>query len=157
MQRNGVGPAVLAVSLACLGASAPDPPQPPPVTPAAEPSPTRIHEGGTAFEQRMLDAIRACLREDSSATVDALDRLDAACRKLAPESPGATHGILVYDQALHLALAKSRELADRGEMAKAFDEMVWVTRQCFKCHQVARNEGRMPALPGDSNQAPVKP
>lgn len=145
MRRSVAGSAAFVLALLCFVARASEEGQPAAVSTVET---TRIHASGNEFERKMLDAILACLREDSAGTVDALDQLDAACRRLSPSTPGVSHGILVYDQALHISLAKSRELADRGELAKAFDEMVWVSRQCFKCHQVARNEGQLPGVPG---------
>lgn len=115
------------------------------VPPAAGPVPAPIHGQGSSLEQAVLDASLAFLREDAASAIAAMDRLEGTCRRLSREGDPVIHrDVLLYDQALHAALAKSRDLAERGDVAQAFDQFVWVQRACRQCHQMAREHGLIP-------------
>jgi hypothetical protein len=115
---------------------------------AGTPEPARppFHQQPQAVLEAWLAANRASLREDAPAAREALDRLERACRRLAPEEVDS-HGseLVAVDKAYHATLSRAREFAGAGELTQAFDEIVWISRTCRSCHEIARREGRLPA------------
>ena len=128
-----------------------------PAPPAAVPAPIPVHQPGAQLEQAVTDVVLACLREDAAAAFEAMERLDGACRKLsAKEDPTLSHGIIVYDQALHTALERSRGLVRTKHVTEAFDQFVWVMRACRQCHEMARRDGKGPLAGSDAPADPAK-
>ncbi len=114
-------------------------------TPSAQAAPARIHGDGTEMERAVLDVVLSCLRDEGKGAVAGMDRIAASCRTLSRDRDPAIHrDVILYDQALHAALAKSRDLAVGRHMTETFDQFVWVMRACRSCHQMARTHGLMP-------------
>lgn len=98
------------------------------------------------MERETLRVVRAFLRDDPETAQAALERLDASCRRLAPEEDerfGA--GARTLDQALHRVVGNAIEYAGAGQTERAFDEFVWAQRTCRRCHALAREQGLLPA------------
>ena len=108
-----------------------------PQAPAARPpSP---HPDGKAAEQAVLDATLAFLREDLKTARSALDRIEAACRRLREDDHQAYGSEVVgYDRAFHAALDVSREMASAGNLQRSWEQFMWVTKGCRGCHEIAR-------------------
>lgn len=111
---------------------------------ALEPQPARRrppspHSDGKAAEQAVLDATLAFLREDLKAARPALDRIEAACRRLREDDREA-YGpeVVSYDRAFHAALDASREMAGSGDLQRSWEQFMWVTKGCRGCHELAR-------------------
>jgi hypothetical protein len=105
-------------------------------SPAAPPTP---HEDGKATEQAVLDATRAFLREDLAAAREALDRIEAGCRRLGPDDVQAYGSeVVAYDKAVHAALSASRELARAADLQRSWEQFMWVTKGCRVCHGMVR-------------------
>jgi len=91
-------------------------------------------------------ATAALLRDDAAAAKQALEELDAACRRINPEEDETFgSGTRTLDQALHKVLGNTREYVGAGELDRAFDEFVWVQRTCRQCHALARERGLLPS------------
>ncbi len=104
-----------------------------------------VHSDGKALAVALLDVTAALLRDDGKAARLALDRMEKACRQLAPEeSEDFGSGIITLDRALHKVLSGSREYSGAGEVERTFDEFTWVQRTCRQCHALARDEGLLP-------------
>jgi hypothetical protein len=118
--------------IALVAAVAPEPQK----EPRRLPSP---HTDGKAAEQAVLDATLAFLREDLKAARPALDRIEAACRRLGDDDR-ETYGpeVVSYDRAFHTALDVSREMAGSGNLQRSWEQFMWVTKGCRGCHEVAR-------------------
>lgn len=106
----------------------------------------KVHADGKAMGRAAVRASAALLRDDPAAAKQALEELEAACRRLGPEEdetfgPGAR----TLDQALHKVLGNTREYVGAGELDRAFDEFVWVQRTCRQCHALARERGLLPS------------
>jgi hypothetical protein len=100
------------------------------------------------LEKAVTDVVIACLRENATAAVEAMDRIEGSCRRLSrDEAPAIPGDVILYDQALHTALARSREYARGGHLTNAFDQFVWVMRSCRNCHEMARRNGLLPGTP----------
>jgi hypothetical protein len=118
-------------------------------TPAAEAEaekPRRVHVDGKALAEATIEVTAALLRDDAKAARSALDRMEKACRRLAPEEDeffGAS--VIYHDKALHKVLNGSREYSGAGLLDRTFDEFIWVQRTCRQCHTAAREEGLLPA------------
>ena len=92
------------------------------------------------MEDAVLSATRAFLRDDAGALRKALDIIEAGCRRLHPEDGQGLHAETVaYDKAFHQTLNRTRELATRGDLDRAFDQFVWVQKACRVCHGLNRN------------------
>ena len=124
------------------------PPIPDAAPPAASGAPgaTRVHQPGEQMERALTDTVLACLRDDAAAAFAGMERLEAACRRLSYEDvPPPSRGVLTYDQALHTALDRSKELLRTKHVTEAFDQFVWVMRACRQCHEMARRDATTPA------------
>jgi hypothetical protein len=107
--------------------------------------PVRFHDDPQAVLTAMLDVHRAFYRDDAAATREALDRLERSCRRLAPEDDARQGSdVVAFDRAYHVTLSRAREFSGAGDLARAFDEIVWVSRTCRSCHDFARRAGRLP-------------
>lgn len=105
----------------------------------------RVHSDGKVLAEATLEATEALMRDDGAAARRALDRMEQACRQLAPEEgPSFFDGILTLDRAFHKTLTNSREYSAAGEVDTTFDEFIWVQRTCRQCHALAREAGMLP-------------
>ncbi len=120
----------------------------PAIEPAAEP-PLRMHADATALERAVVDATLAFIRSDATAAREALDRVEAGCRRLGRDDiPRVTEDVVVWDQAFHKTVDLAREHAAAERIEKAFDQFVWVQKACRTCHTLARKESPgKPATP----------
>jgi hypothetical protein len=106
----------------------------------------KVHRDGKALGRATLEAVGALLRDDAATAKQALERVEAACRRLAPEEDATFGpGSRTLDQALHMVLGKTREHVGTGELDRAFDEFWWAQRTCRECHALARERGFLPA------------
>jgi hypothetical protein len=120
-------------------------------TPRREP----IHGDPVALERATLDATTALLRNDARATREALDRIEAHCRRLMPEEDLTyTKDIVIVDQGMHKPLTLAREEATRGDLDEALNMFVWVLRSCRSCHRLAAEAGKMPSSHPPAAAAP---
>lgn len=141
MRRLLVLPLLVVVAMFVVGAGDPETPAPRPE--AARPAPP-VHADAAALERAVLDTTAAFLHEDLPAARAALDRVEAACRRLGPDdTPAYASELVVYDQAFHVTIDRAREFAGRGIADKAFDQFVWMQRGCRACHDLARKSGSM--------------
>jgi len=137
------GLAALAVPLIVLAAAQGDQPAGE-GDPAGKPLP--VHRDVQALEDGVLQATRAFLREDPQGVRDSLQRIETATRRLDPEADEAYGSdLIVYEQAFHVTLDRSREFVIRGDMENGFNQFVWVQRACITCHGLAREQGLLPA------------
>ncbi len=112
---------------------------------ASEPEHRRVHSDGKALAGALLEVTAALLRDDPKAARLALDRMEEACRTLAPEEDEFFgSGMITLDRALHKVLAGSREYSGAREVERTFDEFIWVQRTCRQCHALAREQGLLP-------------
>ncbi len=141
MRSGALIPILLAVSLVL--ASAGDAPGPETRGEAAEAARhVPVHTDPAALEQAVLDATRALLREDTRSAREALDRVEAGCRRLTQDdAPAIPSDIISYDRALHVTIDTAREYAMRGKLDKTFEQFYWIQRSCFTCHDAARKAG----------------
>jgi len=101
-----------------------------------------VHGEGALLENAVVEVLLGCLRENPAAAIAGMEKIEGNCRRLSPsESAPLPLGVLTYDQALHMALAKSREFAEAGQITGAFDQFVWVMRACRQCHEMVRRAG----------------
>jgi hypothetical protein len=118
--------------------------------PAADPESASellpVHRDTHSLEDGVLDATRGFLREDPAAFRAGLDRMEAATRRLDREADAAYDSELItYERAFHVTLDRAREFVARGDLDNAFHQFVWVQRSCLTCHQLAREQGLLPA------------
>ncbi len=112
---------------------------------ASETETRRVHSDGKALAEALLEVTAAVLRDDAKTARLALDRMEEACRRLAPEEDEFfDSGIITLDRALHKVLTGSREYSGAGELERTFDEFAWVQRTCRQCHAIAREQGLLP-------------
>jgi hypothetical protein len=98
------------------------------------------------MERGFVEAVGALMRDDPVAARAAVKRLQAACRRLAPEEDDTFgRGFGNLDQALHKVLGGTLEYLAAGDPEEAFNEFVWVQRSCRQCHALARERGFLPA------------
>jgi hypothetical protein len=106
----------------------------------------KVHRDGKALGRATVEAAGALLRDDATTAKSALERMEAACRRLAPEEDETFGpGSRTLDQALHMVLGKARENVGAGEMDEAFAEFWWVQKTCRDCHALARERGLLPS------------
>lgn len=114
--------------------------------PANRPEP--VHTDAAELEQAAVDTARAFLREDATAARNAMDRIEGATRRLDHERDAALgEELLNFEQAFHVTLDRSRELAGKQRLEDAFNHFVWVQRACVSCHGIARDQGLLPSGP----------
>jgi hypothetical protein len=100
-------------------------------------SPAPIHVDGPGVEKGILDATKALLYGDSQSAREALDRVEANCRRVAyDETPAWPRAMVDQDVGLHAALTRAREYASRSMWEDAANSLVWVERSCRTCHEL---------------------
>ena len=115
---------LLSLVLAAAAAVAPQPAGPEPV-----------HRDPAAVEKGMLDATKAVLYGDAAAARDALDRVEAGCRRVGyDEVPPWPREMVDQDVGMHAALTRAREYASRTMWDDVANSLVWVGRSCRNCH-----------------------
>jgi hypothetical protein len=146
--KGRIGPvAVLIASLAIISAA-----EEPSSEQDGSTKPRAVHADAQAVIQRVVDATRAFLAEDSEAARLALDDLKRQSPPLDRERDEAYgHEMLSFDQAFHITIDRSREYALAGHMEDSFNQFVWVQRACITCHGMARDKGFLPPRPEASN------
>jgi len=119
---------------------------------AAEGAPAaqRMHVDPQRVVQAMFEAARAFYLERPADARTALDRVDAAMRRLEfDDRQTLGKDLQTYDTAFHKTLDLAREYAARGRQDDAFNQFVWVQRGCFTCHRIAREQGLLGDGPGE--------
>jgi hypothetical protein len=108
-----------------------------------------MHADPPALERAVVDATLAFIRADAAAAREALDRVEAGCRRLGRDDvPRVTEDVVVWDQAFHKTVDLAREHAAAARIEKAFDQFVWVQKACRTCHTLSRQEAAAkPATP----------
>jgi hypothetical protein len=155
MGQRPVRVGMIAAAALLMGAAPPLPPPSSTEPPADRPAP--IHADGAALERAVADAATAFLRSDQRVTREALDRIEAGCRRLGrDDAQGRFKDVVVYDEAFHKTLDLAREFSASGEIDKSFDQFVWVQKTCRTCHALARKakpagEPARPPAPGPSD------
>jgi hypothetical protein len=118
---------------------------------APQPSPAPVHSDGPAVEKGMLDATKALLYGDFRAAREALDRVEASCRRVGyDETPAWPRPMVDQDVGMHGALNRAREYASRGMWEEAASSMIWVERSCRDCHAM-RSTNSSPSDSGSPN------
>jgi len=133
----GIGPGVVALLVAAIAGWA---------ALASDEAPKPYHQNALAMEEASLAVSRALIVEDMQAARKALDTLAEVSPALVPEAK-EIYGRPIYDadRALQQTLTRAREFAALENVARAFDEFIWVRRTCLNCHDIGRKEGRLPA------------
>ena len=133
---------MLSVLLAAAAAVAPQPSVPEPV-----------HRDPAAVEKGMLDATKAVMYGDAAAAREALDRVEAACRRVGyDEVPPWPREMVDQDVGMHAALTRAREYASRSMWDDTANSLVWVGRSCRNCHALRATT----ANPADSGSPTPK-
>ncbi|HEX6853135.1 MAG TPA: hypothetical protein VF139_17195 [Candidatus Polarisedimenticolaceae bacterium] len=99
------------------------------------PAPRRLHEDAEAMQRAMGAALDALLRNDANGTRAALDRIEAACRRIDQDAK-ADFGekTVTFDLAFHRQLDLARELAARGDLEAFGPHFYGVIKGCRGCH-----------------------
>jgi hypothetical protein len=102
------------------------------------PAPAKLHQDSDAMRRAMGEALDALLRDDARGTRSALDRIEAACRRVDPEDR-ATLGekTATFDVAFHRQLDLARELAGRGDLEGLGPHFYGLIKGCRGCHAEA--------------------
>lgn len=124
--------ALIAASAAAMVFGAPEPQKPG--------STLVFHADPDALERATLDATRALLRSDAAAARSAMDRVEAACRRVEPDE-SVPADVREIDVAFHRTLDLAREWATRGDVEKSWDQFYWIPKGCRQCHAAAKKAG----------------
>jgi hypothetical protein len=105
-----------------------------------------LHRDGKSMGQATMAVSRGLIFEDAEMVRKALEELGHASPPLKVEER-EIFGREIYDadRAFHLTLVRAREYAALGDIAKMFDEYVWVQRTCMNCHGISRKQGLLAA------------
>lgn len=145
-----LGTLALAASLVLLAAAQAEAPA---VADPPDGEPRPVHLDVRAIEDGVVKATLGYLREDPAEIREGLERIEASTRRLdreADETLGSD--LIVYEQAFHVTLDRSREFVNRGDLENSFTQFVWLERACITCHGLARERGLLPAAGSASDR-----